>query len=51
MYYDTLEDKYETQYLDLHVCSEEELGLNRNENSKFYPLTDESLAYLKKDSL
>ena len=30
------------QVLDLHKCTEEELGLDESGNSKFYPIVEES---------
>ena len=40
----------DSQVLDLHKCTEEELGLDESGNSKFYPIIEElqdSLANLK----
>ena len=32
----------DSQILDLHKCTEEELGLDESGNSKFYPITEEN---------
>ena len=39
-------DDCEDTYLELHKCTEEELGLDDKGNSKFYPTTEQDKQFL-----